>query len=115
MWIDNMWGSIKPIFTIISRVMRLEDRVTTLEGRVVGLQMPEKDLKEGLLYNKVLNIYEDKTSGECFCPTCLGNKKRIAFQINNDNGHQYWTCYDCKSSGSDGRADQYPRYAETDD
>jgi ribosomal protein L37AE/L43A len=109
MWFTNLISGIKSVVTVISRFMKLEDRVTILEEKVKALQVPSKDVREGLTYNKTFNVYEDKTTGESFCPTCIGNKKRIAVQIKNNYGAQYWSCGDCKMSGSDGKIPQYPK------
>jgi hypothetical protein len=114
LWITNLGGGIKSALTIISRVMKLETRVTELEEKIKTLQMPPKDIREGLSYNRILNVYDDKVTGESFCSTCLGNKKRVAVQTKNNYGQQYWGCYDCKSTGSDGKEPQYPRHAGDD-
>jgi hypothetical protein len=108
-WVTKLSNAIKTIFTFIFRLIKLEDRVIVLEKEIKALQLPSKDVREELTYNKILNVYENKTTGESFCPTCLGNKKRIAVQIKNNYGEQHWNCGDCKSHGSDGRAPQYPK------
>lgn len=104
---------IKDIFSVISRLIRLENRVSAVEKKVEKLQPPPKDLKVGLKYNKMLNLYLSETSGEHFCPTCLGNGKKIAIQIKSSGGEDYWYCDNCKSSGSSRARQTLPRDYDT--
>ena len=106
--------SFKDFFSLISRVFRLEDRVSMLERKIENLQVPPKDVKEGLEYDKDLNVYFNRPTGEDFCPTCIGNNKRIAVQIKSNAGEKYWYCDNCKSHGQSKSHRDLPRSAITD-
>ncbi len=100
-WIIKMGDGIKSTFTLISRVMKLEGRVTVIEEKIKALELPPKDLKDGLDYIKNIHLYQDKATGENFCPTCLGkDNKRVAIQIRTSGSEQYWNCAACNSYGT---------------
>ena len=107
-WINNIRKGIKASVTIISRVVKLENRVTILEDKISKMEIPPKDINEELTYNRTLNVREDKGTGESFCPTCIGNGKRVAVQIKDTYGQKNWFCHNCKSHGNDGSKPNYP-------
>jgi hypothetical protein len=105
-WFTDLLGRI-------GRVMRLEDRVSALEKKVDTLQAPSKDAREGLEYNKEMNLYHDKKTGENFCPTCLADNKKSAIQIENQSGgYRSWYCNRCKARGDNGVEIRLPPQAD---
>jgi len=97
-WITTAGTWLKNAVTIISRVMRLENRVTALESKISTLQAPPKDIKEGLIYDRVWNFYSDKATGENFCPACLGNGKKIPVYLKQGTSDKWWQCSNCKAT-----------------
>ncbi len=91
-----MWNAIKDFFTLITRVMRLEDRVSAIEKKIEKIQTPLPNVRDGLNYNKKWNYYENASTGECFCSTCLGNGKRIAVKVQEYGQGLGWHCNNCK-------------------
>ena len=96
-----IWAAVKNVFGLISRVMKLEERVSVLEKKIDSLQAPQPDVRDGLQYNKNWNYHEDARTGECFCPTCLGNGKKIAVKVYDSGYGQRWDCSQCKAWGSE--------------
>lgn len=111
-WLKSIGVWLRNIFTLISRVMKLEERVSSLENKMEIIQVPPKDIKEGLEYNKDWNYYENKTTGEYFCPACLGNGKRVAIRLDKKSSTEGWSCpnSNCKASEWK-RYGSLPRYA----
>jgi len=96
-WLKSVLGWLRDLFTLISRVMRLEERVSELEKKMGGVQEPSKNLRDGLEYNKKLNYYEDKSTGECFCPNCLGLGRKIPVVCGQYMLGYGWSCQVCKT------------------
>ena len=112
-WIKSIWAWLRNLFTLISRVMRLEERLSTLEKKMETIEAPPKDAREGLEYNKELNFYADKTTGERFCPVCLGNGKKITVNWHSRSDGEGWQCGNCKTSKWTDRG-SLPRYRITE-
>jgi hypothetical protein len=94
---NPIWTTIKNTFTSISRVMKLEERVSLLEKKIDSLQAPMPNVREGIQYDKKWNFYRDAKTEECFCPTCLGNGKRIAVRLWESSLGWRWDCSNCKT------------------
>lgn len=98
-WLKSIGIWVKNLFTLISRVMRLEERVSALEKKTEAIQTPPKDVRENLIYDKELNYYTDKNTGERFCPVCLGNGKKVTINWSTESlGEEGWNCDCCKAS-----------------
>jgi hypothetical protein len=95
--IKDIWTGLMSIFTLISRVMKLEDRVSDLEKKVGMLQTPPRDIRQELEYVKEWNYYINNSTGECFCPNCLGHSKRITVVIEKFVSGPGWVCQTCNA------------------